>query len=177
MAEILGKLTKDLDVWRMIGRTYKIDLFCGWFMQGGDEGVSISPGTMAALAERGIELDICLYGTAAGPMTSIRRAAEADAEAWLAMRMALWPDANEGELRLEVGRYFVAHGEPLLPHCVFVADDHGKIVGMLELSLRPYAGWLQLFAGAVHRRVVRGPRHASQRRRRRAREGGGAMGA
>jgi aminoglycoside 6'-N-acetyltransferase I len=72
-------------------------------------------------------------------MTSIRRAAEADAEAWLAMRMALWPDANEGELRLEVGRYFVAHGEPLLPHCVFVADDHGKIVGMLELSLRPYA--------------------------------------
>ena len=55
------------------------------------------------------------------------------------MRMALWPDANEEDLRLEVGRYFMAHGEPLLPHCVFVAEDHGKIVGMLELSLRPYA--------------------------------------
>ena len=72
-------------------------------------------------------------------MTAIRPATKADAEAWLAMRAALWPDANVDELRLEVGRYFVAHGEPLLPHCVFVADDRGKIVGMLELSLRPYA--------------------------------------
>jgi aminoglycoside 6'-N-acetyltransferase I len=69
----------------------------------------------------------------------VRSATKADAEAWLAMRAALWPDAKEDELRLEVGRYFVAHGEPLLPHRVFVADDHGKIVGMLELSLRPYA--------------------------------------
>ncbi len=42
-------------------------------------------------------------------------------------------------MRLEVARYFVAHGEPLLPYCVFVAEEDGKIVGMLELSLRPYA--------------------------------------
>jgi aminoglycoside 6'-N-acetyltransferase I len=69
----------------------------------------------------------------------VRPATKADAEAWLAMRMALWPDANEEELRLEVGRYFVAHGEPLLPHRVFIAEEHGRIVGMLELSVRPYA--------------------------------------
>ena len=69
----------------------------------------------------------------------IRLATKADAESWLAMRAALWPDANEEELRLEVARYFVAHGEPLLPHCVFVAEHDGTIVGMLELSLRPYA--------------------------------------
>src|SRR5688572_12029514 len=69
----------------------------------------------------------------------VRPATKADAEAWLAMRMAMWPDANEDELRLEVGRYFVARGEPLLPHRVFVAETDGKIVGMLELSLRPYA--------------------------------------
>jgi aminoglycoside 6'-N-acetyltransferase I len=69
----------------------------------------------------------------------VRAITKADAETWLAMRLALWPDAKEDELRLEVGRYFVAHGEPLLPHCVFVVEEHGKIVGMLELSLRPYA--------------------------------------
>jgi len=69
---------------------------------------------------------------------NIRLATKADAEAWLAMRAALWPDATVDELRLEVERYFVAHGEPLLPHCVFIAEDHGNIVGMLELSLRPY---------------------------------------
>jgi hypothetical protein len=67
VAEILGKLTKNLDVWRTICRTYKVDLFCGWFMQGGDEGVSISPGTMAALAERGIELGVCIYGPLRDP--------------------------------------------------------------------------------------------------------------
>ncbi|HET6160801.1 MAG TPA: aminoglycoside 6'-N-acetyltransferase [Dongiaceae bacterium] len=72
-------------------------------------------------------------------MTIIRPATKADAEPWLAMRMAIWPDAKVDELRLEVARYFVAHGEPLIPHCVFVGEDHGKIVGMLELSLRPYA--------------------------------------
>jgi len=55
------------------------------------------------------------------------------------MRAALWPDANVDALRLEVGRYFMARGEPLLPHCVFIAEADGKIVGMLELSLRPYA--------------------------------------
>jgi aminoglycoside 6'-N-acetyltransferase I len=70
---------------------------------------------------------------------NIRLATKADAEAWFAMRTALWPDANVDALRLEVGRYFMAHGEPLLPHCVFIAEIDGKIVGMLELSLRPYA--------------------------------------
>jgi aminoglycoside 6'-N-acetyltransferase I len=70
---------------------------------------------------------------------NVRPATKADAEAWLAIRAALWPDSNEEQLRLEVGRYFVAHGEPLLPHQVFVAERDGAIVGMLELSLRPYA--------------------------------------
>jgi aminoglycoside 6'-N-acetyltransferase I len=68
-----------------------------------------------------------------------RPATKADAEAWLAMRVALWPDASEDQLRLEVARYFVVHGEPLLPHQVFVAERDGKIVGILELSLRPNA--------------------------------------
>ena len=68
----------------------------------------------------------------------IRPITKADADAWLAMRVALWPDANEDALRLEAARYFVAHGEPLLPHCVFVAEDDGKAIGMLELSLRPH---------------------------------------
>jgi aminoglycoside 6'-N-acetyltransferase I len=35
--------------------------------------------------------------------------------------------------------FFAGEAKADLPHCVFVAEDHGKIVGMLELSLRPYA--------------------------------------
>jgi aminoglycoside 6'-N-acetyltransferase I len=72
-------------------------------------------------------------------MSYVRLATKADAEVWLAMRMALWPDANEEDLRLEIGRYFVVPGEPRLLHCVFVAERDGTVVGMLELSLRPYA--------------------------------------
>jgi aminoglycoside 6'-N-acetyltransferase I len=70
---------------------------------------------------------------------NVRAATKADAEAWLAMRAALWPDADVEDLRLEVGRYFAARAEPLLPHQVFVAERDGQIIGMLELSLRPYA--------------------------------------
>jgi aminoglycoside 6'-N-acetyltransferase I len=69
----------------------------------------------------------------------VRLATKADADAWLAMRVALWPDAKPGELRGEVTAFFAARSEPLMPHQVFVAEADGKIVGMLELSLRPYA--------------------------------------
>jgi hypothetical protein len=60
-ADLLGKMTSDLDVWRELTGKFKVDLFCGWFMEDSNEGLSVSPRTMAALAERGIKLDIGLY--------------------------------------------------------------------------------------------------------------------
>ncbi len=69
----------------------------------------------------------------------IRHATAADADAWAAMRVALWPDARPDDLRGEVTAFFAARSEPLLPHQVFVAEADGRLVGMLELSLRPYA--------------------------------------
>lgn len=69
---------------------------------------------------------------------NIRPATKADADAWLAMRVALWPDADPDDLRGEVIAFFAARREPLLPHQVFVAEADGSVVGMLELSLRPY---------------------------------------
>jgi aminoglycoside 6'-N-acetyltransferase I len=69
---------------------------------------------------------------------NIRFATKADADAWLAMRIALWPDANTDELRFEVVKYFTARTEAGMLHCVFVAQEGGTLVGMLELSLRPY---------------------------------------
>src|SRR5690348_5680117 len=69
----------------------------------------------------------------------IRLATRADADAWLAMRAALWPEADVDELRGEVAAYFIARRKPLLLHRVFVAEIDGRPVGMLELSLRAYA--------------------------------------
>jgi aminoglycoside 6'-N-acetyltransferase I len=67
----------------------------------------------------------------------VRRATPDDIGAWSAMRHALWPDAEAQTLRAEAEAYF--RGEGLL-RAVFVAGDpEGGLLGMLELSLRPYA--------------------------------------
>lgn len=62
VAELLGQLTNDLAVWSALGHHYKIDLFCGWFMGGTNEGVTISAATLRALGERGIALGLDIYG-------------------------------------------------------------------------------------------------------------------
>lgn len=59
---ILRRLTTDESAWAELHVRYDVDLFCGWFMEYGNEGVSIEPATMAALGTRGIRLDIDLYG-------------------------------------------------------------------------------------------------------------------
>jgi hypothetical protein len=59
--EILRQLTSNLEVWRALGERFEIDLFCGWFMEETNEGLSISPKTMSALAARGIELGVDIY--------------------------------------------------------------------------------------------------------------------
>jgi hypothetical protein len=59
---ILSRLTQDESVWAEIGSRYDLDLFCGWFMRYGNEGMTIGPDTMSALGTRGIPLDIDLYG-------------------------------------------------------------------------------------------------------------------
>lgn len=58
---ILSRLTVDQSAWAELHSRYDVDLFCGWFMEYGNEGVSIEPETMVALGTRGIRLDIDLY--------------------------------------------------------------------------------------------------------------------
>jgi len=62
VAEILGQLSGDLAVWHSLGKRFRIDLFCGWFLGGSNEGVEISPHTLLALGERGIRLGLDIYG-------------------------------------------------------------------------------------------------------------------
>jgi len=59
--EILGKLTKDSDVWAELRRSFSVDLFCGLFMGSGNDGISLSPEHLKALGERGIELALDIY--------------------------------------------------------------------------------------------------------------------
>jgi hypothetical protein len=58
--EILGRL--NFDQWDRVVDRYDVDIFCGLFMSGSDQGFSISDDVSAMLGERKIRLDICLYG-------------------------------------------------------------------------------------------------------------------
>ena len=59
--EILGQLTQDLGIWRALASRYRIDFFCGLFMEDSNEGVSLVPATLRAVAERGIEIGLDVY--------------------------------------------------------------------------------------------------------------------
>ncbi|MCQ4165691.1 DUF4279 domain-containing protein [Tahibacter harae] len=64
VAELLSRLPDDLSLWSTLVSRFEIVLFCGLFMNEANEGLSLDAGTLRALAERGIALDLDLYGPA-----------------------------------------------------------------------------------------------------------------
>lgn len=72
------------------------------------------------------------------PRPEIRPARPDDADAWLRMRRALWPEYGTSYHDTEVEKYFA--GQLRMPLEVLVAlDEHGSAIGFAELSIRPYA--------------------------------------
>lgn len=59
--EILSQATDDLAVWQSLTKKYQADLFCGLFMRVGNEGLTISSESLAALGARGIEMGLDIY--------------------------------------------------------------------------------------------------------------------
>lgn len=69
---------------------------------------------------------------------TVRPVTPADRDRWVAMRHALWPDAERDELGAEADAYL--RGEGFMLEAVLVAADAGgALVGFAEVSLRPYA--------------------------------------
>jgi aminoglycoside 6'-N-acetyltransferase I len=66
-------------------------------------------------------------------MWRIRPVTRADADAWLAMRCALWPDDADGH-RDEIDRFFA--GDRREPAEVLIARDGDAPIGFAELSIR-----------------------------------------
>jgi hypothetical protein len=50
------------DVWKSLAHQFDVDIFCGLFMRGSNEGTSLEPDVMALLGERGIHLALDIYG-------------------------------------------------------------------------------------------------------------------
>ena len=59
--EILSQVSADLDIWKSIAKKYRVNLFCGLFMNESNEGMAISSRSLIALGERGIELWFDIY--------------------------------------------------------------------------------------------------------------------
>jgi aminoglycoside 6'-N-acetyltransferase I len=68
---------------------------------------------------------------------TVRPVDRADVEAWLRLRIQLWPEGTELEHREEIARYLA--GQASEPMAVFVAESHGLLVGFAELAIRPFA--------------------------------------
>ena len=60
--ELLAKMTGNIETWQALSKRYRVDFFCGLFMGSGNEGLTISPNSLAALGQRGIELVLDVYG-------------------------------------------------------------------------------------------------------------------
>jgi len=59
---IFDQLTDDLAVWKSFASQYKMDLFCGIFMECYNEGMELSPESLLVLGSRGIKIDLDVYG-------------------------------------------------------------------------------------------------------------------
>ena len=59
--EIFSQISADVAVWQNLSKKYRVNLFCGVFMTETNDGSSISPKSMATLADRGIELWFDIY--------------------------------------------------------------------------------------------------------------------
>ena len=61
ISEIFSKLTDDLSIWKRLTENYDVDLFCGLFMDSGNDGVLLSPNSLTILSERGVEIGFDIY--------------------------------------------------------------------------------------------------------------------
>src|SRR5260370_28441471 len=57
---IFSRLPDDLGVWQNLASKFRMDLFCGFFMAVGDEGLEITPASLRLLGERSVALAICI---------------------------------------------------------------------------------------------------------------------
>ncbi|MHB8923606.1 MAG: DUF4279 domain-containing protein, partial [Thermoleophilia bacterium] len=62
--DLLSKVTNDLAIWNSLAKEFKIDIFCGVFLEDWNRGFDLSPQVLKMLSERGITIrfDIYSYG-------------------------------------------------------------------------------------------------------------------
>ena len=64
VGEIFAQLPLEISVLSDLSEKFKVELFCGLFMNAWNEGLSLNISTLRALAERGVEIGFDVYGPA-----------------------------------------------------------------------------------------------------------------
>jgi Domain of unknown function (DUF4279) len=62
---LLNRLTDDLAVWQDLTQQYRVDIFCGLFMDVSNEGFSLPPDLTQLLGERHLSIGFDIYGPVA----------------------------------------------------------------------------------------------------------------
>jgi hypothetical protein len=60
--DLLDGLSNDLTAWRSFSQRYRGRAFCGLFLASGNEGLTLRSETLARLGERGLLIDLDIYG-------------------------------------------------------------------------------------------------------------------
>ncbi len=61
LENLLYGLTDNLGVWTNLAARFRADVFCGLFLEDGNEGISLAPRTLTMLGSRGLTLDLDIY--------------------------------------------------------------------------------------------------------------------
>ena len=64
--DLLDSLSDDIVSWRMFSQRFRSRVFCGLFLEDSNEGLALRSETLARLGDRGLCLDLDIYG-APGP--------------------------------------------------------------------------------------------------------------
>lgn len=59
---LLDGLSNDLIAWRSFSKRYRGRAFCALFLDSGNEGLTLRPETLLRLGERGLLIDLDIYG-------------------------------------------------------------------------------------------------------------------
>ena len=69
IAELLAGMTPDVAVWRRLTTAYRADVFCGLFVEEGNQGLALGPDVLLALGQRNLVLELDSYASDAEPLS------------------------------------------------------------------------------------------------------------
>jgi hypothetical protein len=61
IASLLARLTSDLSNWQLVSSRWKVDIFCGLFLERPNRGLELGAQSMRLLSERGITVGLDIY--------------------------------------------------------------------------------------------------------------------